>query len=309
MVRDDAASDQAVPRPAHASNGLWPGGSGDRLGPRRGSRLPHDVPEALVTSPVRGSGAVEGAPGVALQPGPAGQVTGSDTGVVGDRSDVGRSADVGQRGLGELLRRWEDVQPDDTATTFPGAKPIPMRNSGTTPPEDAPHAGPPDLTPPNAPPFDATSRGAIPFDATRLGTASLDDTRLGATPLDDTRLGAAPFDATSLSANSLGTAPLDAARLGANSLGAAPLDDARLGATPFGSDPLGGTPVGGAPGRTRRPGGGSEFSGTDHVVHTWPAAVLAPADLLGNLEDEVEEALEALVLREAERYGLDAGAP
>ena len=45
------------------------------------------------------------------------------------------------------------------------------------------------------------------------------------------------------------------------------------------------------------------------MVHTWPAAVLAPADLLGNLEDEVEEALESLVLREAERYGLDAGAP
>ena len=302
MVQDDAASDQAMPTPAHASNGLWPAGSDDRLGPlaRRGSRLPHDVPEALVTSPVRGSGAVEGAPGVDLQPGPAGQFTGSDsatgpdTGVVGDRSDIGRSDDVRQRGLGELLRRWEDVQPDDTATTFPGAKPIPMRSSGTTPPEDAPHAGPSDLTPPNAPPFDAT----------RLGATSLEDTRVGA---------AAPFDANSLGNTSLGTTPIDA-RLGATpfeatSLGATPLDDARLGATPFDAGPLGGTPVGGAPGGTRRPGGGPEFSGTDHVVHTWPAAVLAPADLLGNLEDEVEEALEALVLREAERYGLDAGAP
>ncbi|MFG1817876.1 hypothetical protein ACGFIF_29230 [Kribbella sp. NPDC049174] len=52
-----------------------------------------------------------------------------------------------------------------------------------------------------------------------------------------------------------------------------------------------------------------EFSGPDRAIHYWSPAALAPTDLLGDLEDVVEEALEALVLREAERYGLDAGAP
>ena len=267
VVRNDPASGES----ALASNRLVPGDRSELLA-RRESWLPDDSPEALVTSvPVEHSAQGSDA---ASRP---------DTIVGGDRPDLGRDY-VGQSGLGELLRRWENVHPEDTATTFPGARPIPMRNHGATPPGGATAAIPPDPTPPNAGRPEATSPNVTPFDATPPGVTPLD-----ATPLDAARPGATPFDATPP-----GLAPLHATSL----------DAARLGA-----EPLGGMRPGAATAGTRRPGGGPEFSGTDRVVHSWPPAALAPADLLGDLEDVVEEALEALVLREAERYGLDAGAP
>ena len=295
VLRDAPAPADSAATPTVISNELGPG----NLLARQGSRLPDDVPD--VTSSAPGSGAVEGAPGVDLapatssrpaidpvdlQPVPVGQLaqgsdapTRPDTGVAGDRSDLGRG---GRRGLGELLRRWENVQSDDTATTFPGARPMPVRRATTTPPEgaiDALHPSPPSVgrpggTPPNAAPFDVSPVNPSPFEATSVDSTPIDDPRLGAT-----RLGAIPLDAT------------------------------RSGATPAGANPLGGTRSGAAPAGTRRRGEGPEFSGPDRAVHDWPPAALAPTDLLGDLEDVVEEALEALVLREAERYGLDAGAP
>jgi hypothetical protein len=228
---------------------LQPTASGDRSEPlvQRGSRLPAtDVPEAVESSgamagPARGSDPEEGASGVELPPAasnhstiepvdlptsrrlavPAGQsvedTTRPETGVSEDRPGIGLDEYVGQRGLGELLRRWEDVQAAGTATTFPGAKPVPVHRAGAIRSSAGrPRAGRPDAHEP-----------------------------------------------------------------GADSPGA---DGA---------------------------GKGPEISGSGRVRHDWPAA-LAPADPLGghdDLEDAVEEALEALVLREAERHGLDAGAP
>lgn len=285
--------------PAPAASAVTPGERSELLA-RQGSRLPDDVPD--VTSDAPGSDAVEGAPTtsshpaidpVDLQPVPVGQLAqGSDAATrpdTADRSDLGRGGYGGQSGLGELLRRWEDVQPDDTATTFPGTKPIPVRSPGTTPPVRATDAIPPNFGRPEATPSSVGRPG---------------DTPPNAAPFDPSSANPSPFDATSVD-----SAPFDDTRLGANRVGATPLDATRMGATPFAANPLGSTPAGGTPSGTHRTGGGPEFSEPDRAVHSWPPAALAPTDLLGDLEDVVEEALEALVLREVERYGLDAGAP
>ncbi len=282
VVRNDPASGES----ALTSNRLVPGDRSELLA-RRGSWLPDDLPEALVTSDAVGH-STQGSD-VATRP---------DTGVAGDRPDLGRDY-VGQSGLGELLRRWDNVHPEDTATTFPGARPIPMRRHGATPPEGASGAIPPDPTPPNAGRPEAGSPNATPFDATPPGVTPLD-----ATPFDAAPPGVTPLDATPLDAARPGATPFDA-----TSLAATPFDAIQPGATPFGANPLGGTRPGATPAGARRPGAGPVLSGPDRAVHSWPPAALAPADLLGDLEDVVEEALEALVLREAERYGLDAGAP
>ncbi|HET6987694.1 MAG TPA: hypothetical protein VFI00_13810 [Kribbella sp.] len=262
----------------------------------------------------------------------------AEAGVTENRPGVTGVAE--QRGLGELLRRWESAQPDDAPITFPGAKPIPVRRARTTSP-DFTRTG---TTPPGVK-ADVNAAVAVAADAkaARLGPAN--GASRGAAP--PSSLGVIPTDRDLPGATSLGTSPAGrslsstAQTFGALS-GGTPTSISPTGAYPSDAHPSGGPsshrspatsggfdgavadrpgmggPDVGGPGvgasgvsGSGAGGGGAgvEFSGGDRAAHRWPVAVLAPTDLLGDLEDVVEEALEALVLREAERYGLDAGAP
>jgi hypothetical protein len=157
------------------------------LAPDLASATPANPPTAAGDLPTRRRPAVSVGQFVP-DPAPGGPDGGSPAAETGATQLVtGLTADTQQRGLSELLRRWEDAEPAGAATTFPGAAPVPGRGPAGLPGERPERAG-----------------------------------------------------------------------------------------------------------------------------HRWPVASSGPADLLdghGGLEDAVEEALDTLLMREAERHGLDAGAP
>jgi len=92
----------------------------------------------------------------------------------------------------------------------------------------------------------------------------------------------------------------------------------RVGSDQVGSDPVGGGQAGAgrvgvvAVGPDRR-AVDSPILRSDRSGYEWATAGLETGDLIGGLQDTVqdvvEDALEVILLREAERHGLDTGAP